>query len=56
VEFDLPPDAPGTDLLSLPAHTWQLIVTVETPDGAWVGQVPAPVFSRAAPSLAPSSA
>ena len=51
MEFDVPPDVPATDLLSLPAHNWFVVVSLESSTGAWFGRVPAPVFgSAAAPS------
>lgn len=50
VEFDIPGDAPPTDLLTLPAHSWQLVVSVETASGWYDGAVAAPVFAGGAPT------
>jgi len=46
VEFDVPVDARGTDLLGIPTIHWKLAVWLDAPSGACGGMVEAPVFAR----------
>ena len=47
VEFEVPADAPGTDLLSRPAVYWELVVQGTSPSWSYEQAFQVPVYARA---------
>ena len=47
VEFEVPADAPGTDLLRRPATYWELVVEAESPSWFYEQAFQVPVYARA---------